>query len=214
MAHRPVQTPKRGGPAALEERQCERQSSPVRSTKEQCHQSGKRCSRTAGCERGHMRRRLPRDSAGAGDRSAAVTVRPIPDKPDWTSLRCRQRWCARGRRDCGQSKPSLNSNCQKPGESNFVPLQRHHTLHAMTSLTLAKSRKVWRATQQRSLGEDRRDLRLRIHRRLQTCMNTGDLCYSPVEIWCITAGKGVPLQRKWCALRRTLLTQLLRRLLR
>src|SRR6185437_4478084 len=99
---------------------------------------------------------------------------------------------------------------RKPGESNFVSLGRHPTLHAMTSLTLAKSRKDWRATQRRSLGEDMEDLRLRIHRSLQTCMNTEDSCYSPVEIWCITAGKDVPLQRKWCALRRTLRTQHLR----
>ena len=103
---------------------------------------------------------------------------------------------------------------RKPGESNFISLSSHRTLRAMTSLTLAKSRKVCVSTQQRSLSENRRDLRLRIHRFLQTCMNTEDSCYSPVEIWCITAGKGVPMQREWCALRRTLRTPFLRRLLR
>lgn len=131
-----------------------------------------------------------------------------------TSLRCRQRRCAGGGATASSRSLLSTQIVRKPGESNFIPLRHPHTLRVKTSLTLAKSRKDWRSMQWRSLSEDRRYLRLRIHRSLQTCMNTGDSCYSPVEIWCITAGKGVPLQRKWCVPRRTLLTQLLLRLLR
>lgn len=194
------------GPAAPQVRQARAQSSPVRSTKEQCHQSGKRCSRTAGRERGRMRRRLPRGSAGAGDRSAADAVKSKPDKTGSTSLRCRQRRCAGGGATaCSRSLLSTQI-VRKPGESNFVSLRRPRTLRVKQSLTLAKSRKDSRSMQRRNLGEDRGDLRLRIHRLLQTCMDTGDSGWSPVEISCITAGKGVPLQREWCVLRRTLLT--------
>ena len=87
---------------------------------------------------------------------------------------------------------------RKPGESNFVRLRRRRTFDAKLSSTLAKSTKPDRSWQQRNLGEDRRDFRLRIHRGSQTCVDRGDECYSPVEIGCIPAGKGVPLQREWC----------------
>jgi len=44
--------------------------------------------------------------------------------------------------------------------------------------------------------------RLRIHRLFKERAIAGLSRRAPVEIWCITAGKGVRLQWEWCALRR------------
>jgi hypothetical protein len=89
-----------------------------------------------------------------------------------TSLRCRQRRCAgeaRLRAVEAFSQLKLSEN-----QAKAISLTRPRTLRVKTSLTLAKSRKDWRSMQRRSLSEDGRDLRLRIHRSLQTCMNIED----------------------------------------
>ena len=81
--------------------------------------------RTMQPDRG-VRERLDADAGchaaprSAEDRSAADTVKSMPDELASTSLRCRQRWCAWGVATAGQSKLLSTQIVRKPGESNFV----------------------------------------------------------------------------------------------
>ena len=112
-----------------------------------------------GAREGPMRRRLPRGSAGAGDRSAADTMKPKPGELDRPHCAAGSEGARGGGATAGQSKPSLNSNCQKTRRKQFRLVKTTpHTLRMRMSLTLAKSRKDLRSTQWRNSGEDRRYL--------------------------------------------------------
>ena len=119
---------------------------------------------------------------------------------------CRQRGCACGVATAWQSSFSqlrLSENRRK----QFFHFQQRSTLHATSSSTLSNSTNRWLTWQRRSFSEDRRYLRLRIHRYVKTCYFIGDLRWWPVEIECITAGKSVRLQQELCGHRRTLLSR-------
>ncbi len=114
------------------------QSSPVCSTKG----SGPIVQRALAAEpRGAReavgRHRLPRGSRSAGGPAAANTMSvDAKDAGIDTHCACRQLECAGESRLRG-SRASLNSNCQKTGESNH--LQRRFILHGTSSSTLSNS---------------------------------------------------------------------------
>jgi hypothetical protein len=107
-----------------------------------------------GCERGLLPAQVATRLQKATDRSAASTLG-----------RCRRKWhrpqcvcgseVALGESRLQGSQASLNSNCQKTGESTFH-LRRHDILHARSSSTLSNSTNGWPGWQRRSLSEDRR----------------------------------------------------------
>src|ERR1700756_426749 len=71
------------------------------------------------------------------------------------------------------SQASLNSDCQKTGESNFHCQQRR-TLHAASPSTLSNSTNGWLTWQRRSYSEDDSYLGLRIHRSMKERESIGD----------------------------------------
>ena len=103
------------------------QGSPVCSTRDQVHLSDERGCRTAGCERGFMPWQVATRLRKARNRSAADTVR-IDAGKNWhtTSVRVQAARLRLGSRDCGGSQASLNSDCQKTGESNFSSSTTRH----------------------------------------------------------------------------------------
>src|SRR5258708_712029 len=125
---RPVARPYdlRDGSSALGEQKTKERGSPVCSTRDQVHLSDERRCRTAGCERGFMPRQVAMRLRKARNRSAD-TVR-IDAGRNWhsTSLRVQAARLRLGSRDCGGSQASLNSDCQKTGESNFSSSTTRH----------------------------------------------------------------------------------------
>src|ERR1700730_11632409 len=140
----------RDGSSAPGERKTKERGSPVCSIWDQVHLSDERGCRTAGCERGFMPWQVATRLQKARDRSAADTVR-IDAGRNWhsTSMRVQAARVRLGSRDCDGSQASLNSDCQKTGESNFH-LQQRGTLHATSSSTLSNSTNGWLAWQRRS----------------------------------------------------------------
>ena len=104
----------------------EEQGSPVCSTRDQRHLSGERGCRTAGCERGLYARagchaapegKGPYSCEYRGDRCGGTSI----DLSACAAARLRS-----GSKRLRSSQASLNSNCQKTGESNFSsPTTRH-----------------------------------------------------------------------------------------
>ena len=117
--------------------------------------AGERCCRTAGCERGLVPMQVATRLREAKNRSAASTVRSVPEKRGIGLSACAGSEVALGESRLRGSRASLNSNCQKTGESTFH-LERRCTLHAESSSTLSNSTNGWRAWQRRSYGEDDR----------------------------------------------------------
>jgi hypothetical protein len=138
------------------ERKRKERSSPVCSTRDQVHLSDEPGCRTAGCERGFYAKAVATRLQKARNRSAADTVRDRC-RTNWhsTSVRVQAARLRLGSRDCNGSQASLNSDCQKTGESTFH-LQQRGTLHATSSSTLSNSTNGWLTWQQRSLSEDAR----------------------------------------------------------
>lgn len=64
-------------------------------------------------------------------------------------------------------------------------------------------RRVTRERKRRICCEEEGENGLPIHRAFKECVDTDDLRGAPVEIGCITAGKGVRLQWEWCVPKRT-----------
>ena len=150
--------------------------------------------------------RLPRGSG----RQGVALLRYSED-------RCRRTWhstsmrvqAARLRlwsRDC-EAVELLSTQIVRKQAKAIFHFQQRSTLHATSSSTLSNSTNRWLTWQRRSFSENRRYLRLRIHRYVKTCYFIGDLRWWPVEIECITAGKSVRLQQELCGHRRTLLSQ-------
>jgi hypothetical protein len=115
--------------------------SPVCSTWDQCHPSGERGCRTAGCERGSTPAQVATGLQEAQDPSAANTVRADAKASGLSA--CANSEVALGESRLRGSEASLNSNCQKTGESTFH-LQRRGTLHATSSSMLSNSTNGWR----------------------------------------------------------------------
>jgi hypothetical protein len=132
------------------ERKAKERGSPVCSTRDQVHLSDERCCRTAGCERGFLPWQVATRLRKARDRSAADTKR-IDAWKNWAFdlSACAGSEVALGESRLRSSQASLNSDCQKTGESNFH-LQRRCTLHAMSSSTLSNSTNGWLTWQRRS----------------------------------------------------------------
>jgi hypothetical protein len=169
--------------------------------------SDERGCRTAGCERGFVPWQVATRLLRARDRSAADTVR-IDAQRKWhtTSMRVQAARLRSGESRLRGSLASLNSDCQKTGESNFHCQQRR-TLHAASPSTLSNSTNGWLTWQRRSYSEDDSYLGLRIHRSVKEREFIGDSRCQPVENECITAGKTVRMQQELCVPRRTLLSR-------
>jgi hypothetical protein len=84
-------------------------------------------------------------------RSAANTERKLmPEKTGIALNACADSEVALGESRLQGSQASLNSNCQKTGESNFFHLRQRGTLHATSSSTLSNSTNGWLGWQRRS----------------------------------------------------------------
>jgi hypothetical protein len=95
-----------------------------------------------------MRRRLPRSSWRQRIvhlRIQSGSMRRNRHRPQCV---CRQRGCS-GSKRLRSSQASLNSNCQKTGESTFH-FERRRTLRATLSSTLSNSTNGWLSWQRRS----------------------------------------------------------------
>jgi hypothetical protein len=110
----------RDGPSAPKQWKAKEQSSPVCSTRDQRHLAGNQDCRTSGCERGHMPTQVATRPPKAKNRSAANTVRIVPEEPESTSVRVQAARLHSGSSRLLGSQASLNSNCQKTGESTFI----------------------------------------------------------------------------------------------
>ena len=95
------------------------------------------------------RRRLPRGSENARDRTAADTVRIDAGKTGIGLTACAGSEVALGERDCGQSSFSQLKLSEKQAKAIFIS-ERRCTLHAASSSTLSNSTKGWLAWQRRS----------------------------------------------------------------
>lgn len=135
---------------------------------------------------------------------SAREYRELDARQSWhrTSVRVQAARCAGESRLRG-SRASLNSSCQKTGESNFIGNNAAHCMQRRRQRF-----PTVRTTMHLGNGEVRAKVQpltpLHIHRVLELRQFIGDSHATPVEIGCITTGKDVPLQQEWCALRRTL----------
>jgi hypothetical protein len=149
-----------------------------------------------------VRRRLPRGSAGARNRSAADTVKNDAEKLARTSSRVQTamvRWGVA----TACSRASLNSSCQKTGESNFIGNSAAHCMQSRRQRfpTVRTAGQVGNGEVKAKLNNIRACTSTAV---LKGCGFIGDSQGEPVEIECIMAGKSVRLQQEWCGRRRTL----------
>ena len=140
----------RDGSSAPGEGQAKERGSPVCSIRIRSILSDEPGCRTAGCERGFVPWQVATRLLKARDRSAADTVR-IDAQRKWhtTSMRVQAARLRSGESRLRGSQASLNSDCQKTGESNFHCQQRR-TLHAASPSTLSNSTNGWLTWQRRS----------------------------------------------------------------
>ena len=102
------------------------QSPPVCSTRDQRHLAGNQDCRTAGCERGHMPTQVATRLLEAKNRSAANTVRVVPEEPESILSAVQAARLRSGSSRLRGGQASLNSNCQKNRRKHFSSPPTQH----------------------------------------------------------------------------------------
>jgi hypothetical protein len=115
-----IATPARAGSSVSQRAQREERGSPVCSTKDQEPLPASEAAGPRGAREAGHRCRLPREFAGAGDRSAADTERIDTEKTGSTLTAFANSDGARESRDCGAVKLLSTQIVCSTGESNFI----------------------------------------------------------------------------------------------
>ena len=140
----------RDGPSAPGERKTKERGSPVCSTRTSSICPTSEAAEPRGAREARCRGRLPRGSGRQNSFCCDYRKENDAGKAGIALNACADSEVALGESRLQGSQASLNSNCQKTGESNFFHLRQRNTLHATSSSTLSNSTNGWSGWQRRS----------------------------------------------------------------